>query len=339
MPADDRPFDKWLISLYVALKPDEIDLHQLAPPGQLGEFAGPPSVNIGALTNQVDLAKREERYAANLAYTLGIRVRAQDDTVEDQLATLGATILQRLPGVDDPEGGEKALRNALRRLMAQPKLTADVVGALGDAFKGAFDASPGPIADTWSFTGPAAETATMLTELASMNFDCESHAGHVRVDHQSIPVTVIEYEICTQSPFERTAPGVDPRNWTTYNPSFFDSVELLTAAPTSTDWNGVIQEKVGANISGSSTTTNLAVSYVKQDGLAAVTYDLAPKSTALKDDDNSVTVDYGLFAVMDEGMHRRVRMLKVVHVDGVDLPPEWMCPLWAHQLAMIGWWF
>jgi hypothetical protein len=335
--------DTGIISLYYALKPEDIDIHQFATADQAPQFSLPPVQAIGNLSDEVNLEDRQHRYAAALAYALGTRVLAQDDSVSSNLQTLGSKIIGRIHGIDDPEGGEISLRRAMRRLTAssEPKISDEIASALLDAFKGGLELSFDSEAETWLFSGDAAETATMLCELASMQMDCQGREGHVRVGHQLVPVTVIEYELCTQSPFTRTAPGVDPRNWTTYNPFFFDSIEVLTPAPASSTgtWNGVIQEKVGALYSGSSVVTNLAVSYVEQPGLAAVSYDLAPAGGPFKADDNTVTVDYGLFAVMEEGIHRRVRMLKVLHIDGKDMNHEWMCPLWAHQLAMIGWWF
>jgi hypothetical protein len=340
MPGDDKPIDKWLVSLYYALKPEDIDLQQLGAAEQHGEFSAPPFVNVRDLAAHIDLNVRQERYAANLTYVLGTRMLEQDEMVGDHLATLGATILQRV-GVGDPESGEQRLRTVLRRIAEAPRVTDEVVNAFRAAFKGAFDAEFDGAAQTWNFTGPAAETATMMVEMASMQMNCQGREGRVRVGRRNVPVTVIEYEACTQSPFSRTAPGVDPRNWTIYNPFFFDSIEVLTPAPAASanQWNGVIQETVGALMTGNPVVTNLAVSYVEQPGLAAVTYDLAPKDPSLKDDDNTVTVDYGVFAVMEEGVHRRVRMKKVVHIEGHGMNHEWLCPLWAQQNAMIGWWF
>ena len=340
MPGDDKPIDKWLVSLYYALKPEDIDLQQLGTPEQQGEFASPPFANVRDLAANIDLSNRQERYAANLTYVLGTRVLEQDDMIDPHLAALGATILGRI-SVDDPEGGEQQLRSALGRIAEVPRITDDIVNAFRAAFKGGFDAEFNGPEQTWRFTGPAAETATMMVELATMQMNCHGRQGRVRVGRRDVPVTVIEYEACTQSPFSRTAPGVDPRNWTTYNPFFFDSIEVLTPAPAAlaNQWNGVIQETVGALMTGNPVVTNLAVSYVEQPGLAAVTYDLAPKDPSLKDDDNTVTVDYGVFAVMEEGVHRRVRMKKVVHIDGHEMNHEWLCPLWAQQNAMIGWWF
>jgi hypothetical protein len=336
----DKPIDQWLVALYYALKPDDIDLKQLGTDDQAAQFSSPPFANLRDLTENVDLTNRQERYAANLAYVLGTRVGESDELVEPHLQTLGTAILDRIDHVDDAEIGERSLRNGLRRLITdEPRITDEVANLFLDAFKGALDATFDAVADAWHFSGPAAETATMLMEMASMHMDCQGREGRVKVGNLEYPVTVIEYEVCTQSPFERTAPGVDPRNWTTYNPFFFDSVELLTAAPTTPSWHGVIQEKVGAQLTGKQFTTNLAVSYESQPGLAAVAYDLAPDRAVYKPDDNSVKVDYGLFAVMEEGVHRRVRMLKVVHIEGYEGNHEWLCPLWAHQLAMIGWWF
>jgi len=329
-----------LIVLYRdILPPDELDLTQLGDPAQVDLWTNAETANVVSdLKAAVDLNRRGDRYAAALAYVLGVRraaiVPALPD-IETELTALGEALLERY---DAPGSGEADLRNAMARLLELPEVSSEVADFLMTAFGGALTAIDNGDG-TFLFTGPAAEMATMLTELSSMQMACDAHNGTVEVNGVRHQVLFLRFEVCTQVPFDRSAKAVDPRQWPTFSPLFFQSVTVLDGVPTATGpWNGTIQESVGALSTGTPTVTNLLVSYHEEPGLAVTAYDLSQDTTLLADD-GTVKVDYGYFSVTEEGLHRRVSVMKVVSIEGKeDTPPHWLCPLWAQQFGMIGWW-
>ena len=315
------------------LGPDQLE--QLGDAGQVQAFAETDVASaLANLTEAVDLTVRFHRYAASLAYVLGVRL----DTAPNEVGALGAKLLDRFPDVVNPGEAESHLREAIQRLLGDPHLTDDVVGAFRNVCNGALEAAL--VDGTWSFTGTAAEAVTMLSELATMEVGCRSNdQGSVMVDGKRIPVTKVEYEMCTNAPWERSKAGVDPRNWPQYNPLVFRSIDVIVGNPaTSGDWTGVVQEKVGPLFSGTPLRTNLSITYMERPGMAVAAYDLAG-SGFLPAGDGKVTVDYGFVSLVDEGPHRRFRALKVVHINDMPLSHNWLCPLWAHQMVTAGWWF
>jgi len=330
--------DLALVVLYRELTPD-IDPDQIGTGAQVGLFADTGVEDaLTALAASLDLATRQDRYAGALGYVLGVRLLLQTNSFEPEVSALGQTLLGVFPEVADPEGAELELRDAMQRLLAVPEVTSDVETALENAFSGALQIAPAG-GGTVTYSGSAAEMATMLTELATMSLKCHSRGGTVTVGGEKLDVTLLEFEICTHAPFARCRGGVDPRHWPAYNPSFFQSVDVISGSPAPTgNWSGVVQEKVGPLMSGTPIVTNLMVSYVEQPGLAVTAYDLAPDNAALPPDDGRVTVDYGFVSVADVGAHRRFRVLKVVRVEEMPMPHSWLCPLWAQQLVMAGWW-
>ncbi len=333
------PIELALIALYRALDPDGFPVDQLGIASDFERMLD-PAVSLPELTEAVDRNTRRGRYAASLAYVLGARFLEAGNDIDAQLAPLGARIIGRFGDADSSGEREAALRDAVLGLLPNGEITPDVTKALSIAFSGKVEFSFTADTGTWSFQGPAAEAATMLCELASMGTNCQTRPGRVRVGGALLDVIVIECEVCTQAPWSRTMVGVDPRNWPVYNPAFFQDVDVLTSAPAAgASWSGVIQESVGALVTGKPIITNLIVSYFQDTGVAVTAYDLAADAAVPQHpDDGSVKVDYGFFSVTDEGVHRRIRLLKVLHID--PLPkPWWMKPLWADQLLMIGWWF
>ena len=79
--------------------------------------------------------------------------------------------------------------------------------------------------------------------------------------------------------------------------------------------------------------TDLAVTMIERTGISIVAFQLAHPDTPGK-----VVVDRGFLCATDEGTHRRVRVLKVYRIVDLDLPHDWVCPLWASQVAMAAWW-
>lgn len=328
--------DAAIVVLYRVL--GEVDPAAL---GSSPDFFDSPQAALTALTTQVDLTNRQGRYLANLGYVLGMRIDEQNiDSLTTELTALGAKILERFPDVVNGAPLEVKMSTALRRLLVVPNVDQSVADGLEDAFNGALQTSFDSTAQEWKFDGAAAETATMLIELTSLEIQCRCEDGAVQLDGARVPVLKCAFEVCTQAPYDRCMPGVDPRNWPAYSPIFFQSVEVLSGSPSTGNWQGVIQESVGALITGTPVITNLLVSYQEQANMAVTAYDLAPDSPTLKGDDTTVDVDYGYFSVTDEGAHRRVTILKVVHIRGKeDVPTSWICPLVLQQQAMIGWWF
>ncbi|MEY2468834.1 MAG: hypothetical protein QOF21_1532 [Actinomycetota bacterium] len=331
--------ERALIVLYRdILDPDELDLAQLGTDAQVDAWRNAETAAVlDDLKAAVDLDKRGDRYAAALAYVLAVRrskIQPSLPSIEQQIAALGEALLERY---EAPPSGEADLRNALARLIDQPEISDEVgeflLSAFGDALS-VTDNGDG----TLSFTGAAAEMATMLTELSSMQMACEAHNGTVEVNGVRHKVLSLRFEVCTQLPFDRSAKAIDPRRWPTFSPLFFQSVTLVDGVATSTGpWYGTIQESVGALTTGTPIVTNLLVSYHEEAGLAVTAYDLSQDPMLLADD-GTVKVDYGYFSVTEEGLHRRVSVMKVVSIEGKeDTPPHYLCPLWLQQFGMIGW--
>lgn len=332
--------DAAIVVLYRVLMPSEINTAELGDPG---DFSGTAQDALTDIALQADLESRQGRYLANLAYVLGLRIDdAGIESLTPELSVLGATILERFPDIAVGQGAaqEPSLQQALRRLLAFPEVTTDVADGLVAAFDPVLQSSFNP-SEGFTFSGPAAEIATMFTELAAMDLHCDCRDGAVMRDGVEVPVLYCRFEICTQAPYDRCMPAVDPRRWPRFSPVLFQSVSVLSGSPSMGNWQGVIQEEVGALFtSGAGYKTNLLVSYHQEQDMAVTTYDLAPNDPALLADDNQIDVDYGFFAVTDEGAHRRITVLKVVHIKGKeDAPGKWLCPLHIMQQAMIGWWF
>jgi hypothetical protein len=327
-----------LISLYHALDTANFDVTQLGDSDQSAHMSADPTVTLPALIEAVDMDVRRDRYAASLAYVLGVRFFNDTGTLEPELSALGGKIVSRFND-SDPFEGELALRSAVFLLSEDKAITQEVADFLTTAFEGKVEFSFDASSNEWKMQGEATEAALMLCELASMGMNCRSRKGRFKLGNTEVPVLVTECEVCTQAPYDRVMVGVDPRNWPVYNPGFFQSVNVVSGTPAATgSWRGVIQESVGALLTGTPIVTNLRVSYLEEKGVAVTAYDLAGDSANLPADDGSVKVDFGFFSVTDEGVHRRIRLLKVLRIENVPMP-AWVHPLWAQQLAAIGWWF
>ena len=335
------PVERGLLVLYHRTTTD-LDAGQLAQflePDAVAEVTGASlDQTIEDLRVALDLDLRRDRFAAALAYVLA--VRADDGSADEALNLLGGDLLGRFSDVTDPLGQEAHLRSVVGRLGVTPLVDQDVADSLTSAFDPVVQVTLDG-SGSYEVQGPGAEQAMMLLEIASMETHCNAREGEVVVNGVAQPVTLIDYEICHNAPFDRCKPGVDPRNWPLYNPSFFRRVDVVQGSPgASGSWAGIVQEQVGV-LGTSPITTNLTVTYLEGPGMALTAYDLTPASTPnVPPDDGQVLVDHGVVALVDEGSHVRFRAVKVVALAkaGAVAPSWWLCPLWAHQVVLSGWW-
>ncbi|MBA2625387.1 MAG: hypothetical protein H0U89_07265, partial [Acidimicrobiia bacterium] len=185
------------------------------------------------------------------------------------------------------------------------------------------------------FQGPAARFAAMLVELAwNLPPRCRSTLATIDVGGMRKEVTLVEIDVCSDLPFDHLRDRVDPRNWPRCNPYFISVTPIVGPTPAADGWSGVIREVVGPGLNGRIYTTDLAVRHVQQRQLMAVAFDLADPDTP----GAQVSVDRGFLSVTDEGARRRTRVLKVYRIEDLQVPHLWVCPLWAMQVALAGWW-
>lgn len=295
---------------------------------------------IEGMIDHLDLTTASDRYAGALAFVLALRLDQQlpQAPVRNAAQKLGQELLQMFRSPEDASDGASELMDAVGQLLSSPTLVDGVQETLQRAFGDSLVITPGVLADTIVMSGPAAKFATMLTELASLDLQCRSDVARIQVGGAEREVTLVEIEICTHASFDACKKGIDPRHWPACSP-YFQSVTVLGGNPPPTgSWFGVIQEKVGPALNGSTYTTNLSISYVERPGVVAMSFDLADEAAGLPPDDNRITVDYGFSSVVDEGPHRRFRTLKVYRIEDMTTPHLWTCPLWAQQVVMAGWW-
>ena len=321
----------------------EIDVDQLATdPASDERLRHTDAVAaIEGMIGNLDLTTASDQYAGALALVLALRFDQQvpQDPVRNAAEKLAQHLLEMFRTTEDAAVGATDLMDAVGRLLASPTLLDGVQEALQRAFGESLVITPGTLVDTVVMSGPAAKFATMLTELASLDLRCRSEVARIQVDGAEREVTLVEIEICTHASFDACKKGIDPRHWPECSP-YFQSVTLLgTAAPPPTgSWYGVVQEKVGPALNGSTYITNLAISYIERPGVVAMSFDLADDASGFPPDDQRISVDYGFSSVVDEGPHRRFRTLKVYRIEDMTTPHLWTCPLWAQQVVMAGWW-
>ncbi len=280
-----------------------------------------------------------DRVAAAHSYVLAIGLAPTTD-ISAGLRELGVALVE--PFVDEPAATAEVLASVLGDIGTGDTITEAQITMLVDEFDGALTFAGDFAAGSFSLSGPAAPLVTLLVDL-SMSFGpshagCESRQTTEVVDGQVVPVTVVTMETCTNLPFEKARRGVDPRHWPDINP-YFKSVEVLdpTTPPPPGSWAGVIQEVVGPALNLTLYRTNLTVTYVEDERLAATAYDLTPNVRTLPPDDDRVRIDRGYLSVTDEGAHRRIRVTKIFNIADLDVPHTWVCPLWVWQIVLAGW--
>ncbi len=325
-----------LLSLY-ANATDELGPDQL---GQLGEDLAaviedmPATEAVARAAEDVPYEGSIDQFALAQAFVLGVRVPSLREEDIGALRDLGNTLVSSV-GVDTETGAQDDLIGAVATIEPGSPIPPDAIvgiaSALGSALVVTEGAAPGQV----EFSGPAARFAAMLVELAwNLPPRCRSRFDTVLVGDELKMVTLVEVDVCTDLPFAHIRERIDPRNWPTYNPYFISVTTIKGPDMAGDGWSGVVKEVVGPGVNGSVYETDLAVRCVAQPQLMAVAFDLAERPTG----DKLVTVDRGFLSVTDEGARRRTRVLKVYRIEDLDLPHYWVCPLWAAQVALSGWW-
>jgi hypothetical protein len=289
---------------------------ETTPADALAELAG-----LAASPRSID------RFAVAQGLVLGARLEARDGGLDVPLADLAGAVISAHGAADAPPALVEVLVDALGRL--EPGVTLDATSYDGfvEAFGGALEATPGPGGVVLS--GPASTFVATVTELATNALSCRSGV-HV---HEGRQVLLVELDACSNLPFDTCAKAIDPRRWPDCSPMFISVLPVTPPTQTPTGWAGVVREVVGIQGYGVYT-TDLAVTFRREPGLALTSYDLADQ----RNDDGRVSVDHGFVSATDEGTHRRLRALKVYRIEGLETPPSWICPLWAKQAVMAGWW-
>jgi hypothetical protein len=325
-----------LLGLLNKLDPEEVQLQAFFEPDQARVLG---RSTVASLLQEVvehgDPTDPVERYwMARMLVDLRRRGPKRGPGRE-MLWELGRRLLQ--PYEDRGEGSTdlEALGLALDRLQERERLSADALELLGRAFHGVLEISGDVEHEQVLLSGRAAELATLLIELSTGgSLHCALQLHKVNVGGKPKEVIRVEVDTCTNRSFADCKRSIDPTHWPKANP-FFQSVTVVgTPTKLGTDWCGVIKEKVGPGINGKVYETDLAVTYVERPGMAVTAFDLAPHRT----DPGTVTVDRGFLSCTDEGVHRRIRTLKVYRIEDLKMPASWICPLWASQLALAAWW-
>lgn len=311
----------------------EIDLSQFQSPPLIDSVDGTTaSEALAMVTAGLSSASPIDRFAAAQSFVLGLQL-PDDPTSSELLAALGDQLLSTVGG--DSNGGSQ-LRAALDLLRHEQQLNPAVLDLMQQAFGGALTVIPNS-SELLTLSGSGSSLATMLVELVANFSSAVPKCRSLDVDDpiSGQHVTLVEVDVCTNQPFDKCKLGIDPLRWPQCNP-YFQSVTLIGAKTPDAGggWAGVVKEKVGPALNGSVYETDLAVRYIDRPGVVCAAFDLA----ATRNDDGRVTVDRGFLSVTDEGLHRRVRVLKVYRISDLTTPHTWLCPLWASQVAMAGWW-
>ena len=171
-------------------------------------------------------------------------------------------------------------------------------------------------------------------ELATNDLTCNTSSHRIVVDGQPRDVVFVEVDVCTNRTFADCKRSLDPTKWPDANPFFVSVTPTFPITVSGADWCGVVKEVVGPGVNLTYYETDLAITYLERPGQAVTAFDLAPNRT----DDGRVTVDRGFLSCTDEGLHRRIRTLKVYRIEDLNVAPSWICPLWSWQLALASWW-
>jgi hypothetical protein len=332
----NRDLELALVALY-ATTTEELGPDQLRQLGAgLVEVLGDLSPNdaVARAAQEVPEDGSMDQFAATQAFVLGVRTAERVNEQIGELQDLAGTLATSI-GVETQVNTAADLVDVVQRVQPREAIPGEAIEGLSQALGSALVVSGDPATGQIAFSGPAARFASMLLELAwNLPPRCRSLVQRVPVGGADRTVTLVEVDVCTDLGFDHIRERVDPRNWPRYNPYFIDVRTIHGPDLTADGWCGVIRETVGPGLNGSVYVTDLAVRCVAQNQLMAVAFDLAVPPGG----DRRVTVDRGFVALTDEGARRRTRVLKVYRIEDLDLPHVWVCPLWAMQIALAGWW-
>jgi hypothetical protein len=326
---------------------DEVDLRQFTDGAQLDDLEGVTSTSALALMRaHADLTVPADRVSAVQAVALGAGLNGVAGSSE--LQSLAGAVIEATGG--DGTRGEDLVA-AVRRLRASlleddldtrnGLLDEVVLPGFVDAFAPNLTASlSDTFLDTLSISGAAAPVVANLIEatllyqnLTQHTTECVADFGHDQESGRD-RVTCVRLEVCTSLPFDVCRRRIDPAHWPECNP-YFDHVTSLSKVGPDDNWYGGIEEEVGPGLNTRYYTTDLDVRFVARGDIAAAAFDLMPPSA--RHDDGKVSVDRGFLAVVDEGAHRRIQMLKVYRIEDLNVKHSWVCPLWAQQVVMSSW--
>lgn len=321
--------------------PDELPLDDLVSTDVAEQIRSRSTSDwIAELASGADAHDPVDRVWLAWAYVEGVRSH-EDAFHSDQVGE--GVVAKLLEGLDPVEGERLAfsanhvsrvLADAIGQLEPGARISQDALDQLVEAFTGGLAIEGGASQPQVHLSGAASALAAMFLELATSNLSCNVSIHTIPVNGTPQQVTFVEVDTCTNRSFEACKGSIDPTKWPAANP-FFRKVTVLSVAATSgNDWAGVIKEVVGPGINGQVYETDLSVTYLEQPGLAITAFDLAPVRT----DPRKVSVDRGFLSCTDEGIHRRIRTVKVYRIDDLKMPTSWICPLWSMQFALAAWW-
>jgi hypothetical protein len=323
-----------ILGLLRKLDPEEVPLDDLVDQDTVNRVDELSATHwLRELIEHGDPRDRVERYW--MARFLVDLDRRGDGHTQELLDQLAEKLL--LPFEEAGEGSTsvRSLRNALRSLRPGEPISQDALGFLADAFHGVVEIRGEASEPQVLMSGSGAELASLLIELATGgSLHCNMSLHQEMVGGTPREVIKVEVDTCTNRSFADCKRSIDPTHWPDVNP-FFQSVTIL-GSPTKvgTDWCGTIKEKVGPGINGQVYETDLDVTYLERPGMVVAAFDLA----AVRTDPGKVTVDRGFLSCTDEGIHRRIRTLKVYRIENLSMPSSWICPLWSSQFALAAYW-
>lgn len=329
-----------LLSLHATSNPEEFGAEQVS---QLelrqGVDLQAPEDALSTAAAVADSESTVDRFAAAQAMHLGVKLERERGGLETPLGELGVALLRSVgANAARVAGAERApadiLIDTLLRLSPDEGITDEAVDDLVSAFGPRLQRNGSVATNDLELSGAAAWLVMLLLEFFTNGLKCTNRIGEEMVGGVKKPVMFVEVDVCTNQPFSHCKVGINPLQWPSCNPYFLSVHTIGPVTRTGDGWAGVIQESVGCPFNGLVYVTDLAVTMIEQARISIVAFELAPHRT----DPGLVSVDRGFLSATDEGTHRRIRVLKVYRIENLDLPHNWVCPLWASQVAMAAWW-
>jgi hypothetical protein len=291
----------------------------------------------------------EDQFVLVQALVLGARIDVETDeqATKDALESVAARVLRSVGADTERRADLRTASGSLlrgirvtdaaeqRNVFAGESVLPDLEAVFAPWLTAEFNTAA---IDHVTFTGKAAATAAAIMEATAL-YETKCTPAWKRDPYTKKDATHVQIELCTSLPYEECRRRIDPTKWPECNPYFNRVTKLAPPVGSAKDWYGRIQEEVGPGLNFSYYRTDLKVRYVEQAGLAATAFDLVlpPNQTG----DGRVTIDRGFLAVIEEGTHRRVQMVKVYRIEDQtgkhEIPHGWVCPLWGQQMTLAGW--